>query len=84
MCISKLECLYFKFVTKYYSTTLGPLQCTGRDIGSSKKQISSLARVRTAGAPQGLAQELHFPLGAHETELQRLSAPAFESMTCGP
>ena len=39
-----------------------------------KKQISSLARVRAAVAPQDLAQELHFPLGAHGTELQWLSA----------
>lgn len=29
-------------------------------------------------------QPLHFPLGAHRTELQWLSAPAYESMTCGP
>ena len=46
----------------------------GQHIGSSKKQILGLARVRTAGAPQGLPQELHFPLGAHGTELQWLSA----------
>ena len=71
-CISKLECLYFKHVNKYYSTTLDPLQRMGRHIGSSKKQIPGLARVRTAGAPQGLAQELHFPLGGHGTELQWL------------
>ena len=38
-----------------------------------KKQTSSLARVRAARAPQALAQELHFPLGAHRTELQWLS-----------
>ena len=42
-------------------------------VGSSKKQIPVLARVRTAGAPQGLPRELHFPLGAHGTELQWLS-----------
>ena len=35
ICISKLECLYFKPVNKYYSTTLDPLQCTGQHIGSS-------------------------------------------------
>ena len=34
-CISKLECLYFKHVNKYYSTTLDPLQRTGQHIGSS-------------------------------------------------
>ena len=56
----------------------------GGHIGSSKKQIPGLARARTAGAPQGLLQELHFPFGAHGTELQWLSAPAYESMTCGP
>ena len=43
-------------------------------VGSSKKQIPGLARARTAGAPQGLPQELHFPLEAHGTELQWLSA----------
>ena len=48
------------------------------------KQISSLARVRAAGAPQALAQELHFPLRAVRTELQRLTTPTFESITCGP
>ena len=51
---------------------------------ASKTQISSLARVRVAVAPQGLTQELHLPLGAHETELQRLTTPTFESVTCGP
>ena len=49
-----------------------------------KKQILSLARVRAAVAPQGLAQELHFPLGAHGTKLQWLSASTFESVTFGP
>ena len=49
-----------------------------------KKQISSLAQVRAAVAPQGLAQELHLPLGALGSELQRLTKPAFESITCGP
>ena len=49
-----------------------------------KKKISSLARVRAAGAPQALAQELHFPLRAVGTELQRLTTPTFESITCGP
>ena len=49
-----------------------------------KKQISSLARVHAAVAPQGLAQELHFPLGALGTELRCLTTPAFESITCGP
>ena len=49
-----------------------------------KKQISSLARVRVAGAPQAVAQELHFPLRAVGTELQRLTTPTFESITCGP
>ena len=57
-------------------------------VGSSKKQILGLARARTAGAPQGLPirrnARAHFPLGAHGTELQWLSAPAYESMTCGP
>src|SRR4051812_42102549 len=48
-----------------------------------KKQISSLARVRAAGVPQALAQELHFPLRAVGTELQRLTTPTFESITCG-
>ena len=64
--------------------TLDPLQHMGHHIGNTKKQILGLARARTAGAPQGLLQELHFPLGAHGTELQWLSAPAYESMTCGP
>ena len=58
----------------YNSTTLDPLQRMVKHIGSSKKQIPGLARARTAGAPQGLLQELHFPLGAHGTELQWLSA----------
>ena len=49
-----------------------------------KKQISSLPRVRAAVAPQGLAQELHLPLGALGSELQCLTTPAFESQTCGP
>ena len=49
-----------------------------------KKQISSLALVRAAVAPQGLAQDLHLPLGALLSELQRLMTPAFESKTCGP
>ena len=48
-----------------------------------KKQILSFA-LRAAVAPQGLAQELHFPLKAVGTELQRLTTPAFESITCGP
>lgn len=49
--------------------------CTLLVVGSSsKKQIPCLARARTAGAPQGLPAELHFPLGAHGTELQWLSA----------
>ena len=43
-------------------------------VGSSKKQILVLARAHIAGAPQGLPQELHFPLGAHGTKLQWLSA----------
>ena len=41
---------------------------------SSKKQILGFAQARTTGEPQGLPQELHFPLGAHGTELQWLSA----------
>ena len=49
-----------------------------------KKQISSLPRVHAAVAPQGLAQELHLPLGALGSELQCLTTPAFESKTCGP
>ena len=51
-----------------YLTSTTPVGST------SKKQILVLARDRTAGAPQGLPQELHFPLGAHGTELQWLSA----------
>jgi len=49
-----------------------------------KKQISSLARVCAAVAPQALAQELHFPLRAVGTELQRLTTPTIELITCGP
>ena len=49
-----------------------------------KKQISSLARVRAAGTPQALAQKLHFPLRAVGPELQRLTTPTFESITCEP
>ena len=49
-----------------------------------KKQISSLARVHAVVAPQALAQELHFPLTAVGAELQRLTTPTFESITCGP
>ena len=33
--MSKLECLYFKPVNKYYSITLDQLQCTGQHISSS-------------------------------------------------
>ena len=51
-----------------YLTSTTPVGST------SKKQIAVLARAQTAGAPQGLPQELQFPLGAHGTELQRLSA----------
>ena len=38
-CISKLECLYFKHMNKYYSTTLDPLQRTGQHIGSSSVHL---------------------------------------------
>ena len=41
ICISKLECLYFKPVNKYYSTTLDPLQRIGRHIGSSSLYLYS-------------------------------------------
>ena len=50
----------------------------------SKETNLEFARVRAAVAPQGLAQELHFPLGALGTELRCLTTPAFESITCGP
>ena len=38
-CMSKLECLYFKHVNKYYSTTLDPLQRTSQHIGSSSVHL---------------------------------------------
>ena len=42
-CISKLECLYFKHVNKYYSTILDPLQRTGQHIGSKRKRPAAFA-----------------------------------------
>ena len=50
----------------------------------SKETNLEFAMSRAAVAPQGLAQELHFPLRALGTELQRLTTPTLESITCGP
>ena len=50
ICIWKLECLYFKPVNKYYSTTLDPLQCMGQHIGSSRLYLylySTLILIKT-------------------------------------
>ena len=40
-CISKLDCLYFKPVNKYYSTNLDPLQRMGQHIGGSSLYLYS-------------------------------------------
>ena len=77
-------CTTFTMVTLFPQNLCPTLSIKSLRACIVKKQISSLARVRAAVAPHGLVQELHLPLGALGTELQCLTTPAFESITCGP